>query len=96
MSGFCSLARTTLKLPVPMIPTLPDPNTSAKVSPFSAWAAGSMWPSWCIIRAHASTSAMFSPTSASSPHSAGSILPPDAQIIGANVKMLQPEQLPGR
>ena len=31
MSGFCCLASTTLKLPVPMIPTLPDPNTSANV-----------------------------------------------------------------
>ena len=96
MSGFCSLASTTLKLPVPMMPTLPEPNTSAKVSPFSACAAGSMLPSLCIMRAHSSTAGMVSPTNGSSPHSAGSIFPPDAQIIGAKVKMLQPAQLPGR
>ena len=96
MSGFCCFARNTLKLPVPMIPVLPEPKTLAKVSPFSAWAAGSMRPSWCIIRAHSSTVGMLSPTSASSPHSAGSIVPPEAQINGAKVKMLHPEQLPAR
>ena len=36
MVGFWSRASEMLKLPVPIMPTLPEPNCKWKVSPFSA------------------------------------------------------------
>ena len=44
MSGFCSLTSVMLKLPVPIMPTLPEPNCRWKVSPVSARASSCTLP----------------------------------------------------
>ena len=91
-----SRASVMLKLPVPIMPSLPVPNCTAKVSPFSAWALAGTLPALTMSRANCRTSLTPSPTSGSSPHLPASIVAPDAHISGPTVKMLQPAQLPGR
>jgi hypothetical protein len=94
--GFCWRARVMLKLPVPIMPTLPDPNCRWNVSPFSLRAPSGTLPALTMSRVNCRTCLTPSPTSGSSPGPAASILAPEAHISGPTVKMLHPAQLPGR
>ena len=96
MFGFCSLTSVMLKLPVPIMPTLPEPKRRWNVSPFSARASSCTLPALIMSRAHCSTCLTPSPCSGSSSASFGSIVAPLAHISGPTVKMLQPAQEPGR
>ena len=92
-----SLASVMLKLPVPIMPTLPEPNWRWNVSPFSEWSLSWTLPALTMSRAHWRTSSTPGPTSGSSPHlPASMVVSPVAHISGPTVKMLQPAQLPGR
>ena len=62
MVGFCSRRSVMLKLPVPIMPTLPEPNRRWKVSPFSARAFSCTLPALTMSRAHCSTCLTPSPT----------------------------------
>ncbi len=94
--GFCWRASVMLKLPVPIMPTLPEPNCRWNVSPFSARSPSCTLPALTMSRVNWSTCLTPSPTSGSSPGPAASIFAPEAHISGPTVKMLQPAQLPGR
>ena len=97
MFGFWSRARVILKLPVPIMPTLPEPNCRWNVSPFSARSLS--WTLPALIMSRATLQHLLDAVADErlvARRRAHSILAPEAHISGPTVKMLQPAQEPGR